>query len=423
MRSNNSGACQRGHFLRYSIPCLVALWCGGERAEAEVGFQTLPGVRRIKDISADGSVAVGLSGAFDGSIWTLADGVTELDVPSEGGHWEDIRAVSPDGSVIVGEGRSAVGHREAFMWTAEGGTIGLGDLDGGRFISAAYRVSDDGTTVVGRSESEFDSEAFRWTASDGMVGLGLSSTSAYASADGSVVAVFGTHPKSAFRWTADEGLVELDGPDSTANNHVSGISADGSTIVGYGWDDGPTMPYRWTESEGIVGLGLLPIPEPSAHPHFVSTDGSVVVGEAGHVEDGRTFRWTVEDGLVDLGMIGEGIWSQPLDMTPDGSIVVGQEMGSDGIYRAFIWDEVHGKRDIQAMLVDDYGLDLGGMELVEALNISDDGRVIFGNGYIPGGDPPCWRAVIPEPSSLAMLCFGCAAIVGYVWRRRPRARR
>ena len=38
-------------------------------------------------------------------------------------------AVSADGLVVVGGGRSASG-REAFRWTARGGRVGLGDLPG-----------------------------------------------------------------------------------------------------------------------------------------------------------------------------------------------------------------------------------------------------------------------------------------------------
>ena len=51
------------------------------------------------------------------------------------------RAVSADGLVVVGGGRSASG-REAFRWTASGGMVGLGDLPGGgAFWSGAAATS------------------------------------------------------------------------------------------------------------------------------------------------------------------------------------------------------------------------------------------------------------------------------------------
>ncbi len=55
----------------------------------------------------------------------------------------------------------------------EGGTfVGLGDLVGGAYTSAAFDVSADGSVVVGRSESASGGEAFIWTVGDGMTGLG-----------------------------------------------------------------------------------------------------------------------------------------------------------------------------------------------------------------------------------------------------------
>ena len=50
---------------------------------------------------------------------------------------------------------------------------GLGDLPGGPFESAAFGISADGTTVVGRGRSSVNGyQAFKWTQSGGMVGLG-----------------------------------------------------------------------------------------------------------------------------------------------------------------------------------------------------------------------------------------------------------
>ena len=50
------------------------------------------------------------------------------------------RAVSADGSVIVGFGSSGSGT-EAFRFTSGSGMLGLGDLSGGSFNSIAYGVS------------------------------------------------------------------------------------------------------------------------------------------------------------------------------------------------------------------------------------------------------------------------------------------
>jgi probable HAF family extracellular repeat protein len=50
--------------------------------------------------------------------------------------------------------------------------VTLGDLAGGDCYSKARAVSADGTVVVGMGTSDSGSEAFLWTAGGGMVGLG-----------------------------------------------------------------------------------------------------------------------------------------------------------------------------------------------------------------------------------------------------------
>jgi len=78
---------------------------------------------------------------------------------------------------------------------------GLGDLDGGDFHSEAFKVSADGSTVVGMGYGGSGLEPFRWTQQDGMVGLpaipGGSPSPGDAiqvSPDGSVVVGAGTGP-------------------------------------------------------------------------------------------------------------------------------------------------------------------------------------------------------------------------------------
>src|SRR5688572_3439619 len=81
-------------------------------------------------------------------------------------------AVSDDRSTVVGQGDPSFSSSvEAFRWTASSGMVGLGDLPGGITDSEAYGVSGDGSAVVGRSYSASGGEAFRWTSAGGMVGL------------------------------------------------------------------------------------------------------------------------------------------------------------------------------------------------------------------------------------------------------------
>jgi len=160
--------------------------------------------------------------------------------------------VSADGSVVVGLGDSASGI-EAFRWTVNGGMVGLGDLPGGLFRSVAQAVSADGSVVVGYgSSSSGNSEAFRWTSNDRIVGLGdlpggiFYSEATGTSADGSVVVgnSVSSSGGEAFIWKQDEGMRSL--RDVLVTDYALGsvlngwrlvasdISPDGATIVGSG---------------------------------------------------------------------------------------------------------------------------------------------------------------------------------------------
>ena len=104
----------------------------------------------------------------------------------------DARAVSADGTVVVGANWDEAGCCEAFRWAADSELVRLGRLPADT-QSIAHAVSADGSVIVGRSESASGEEAFRWTQETGMVGLGTppgcrrKSASWGVSADGSVI--------------------------------------------------------------------------------------------------------------------------------------------------------------------------------------------------------------------------------------------
>ncbi len=98
-------------------------------------------------------------------------------------------------------------------------------------------------------------------------------------------------------------------------------------------------------------------------------------------------------------------------VSADGSVVVGDILP----FEPFIWDEHNGMRDLREVLTGDYGLDLTGWKLESVTDISDDGRVLVGNGENPDGVYEAWRAVIPEPSSLLLAMFGGLGPVAYAF--------
>ncbi len=197
--------------------------------------------------SANGSVIVGHHEGGRGRVayrWTSAG---FLDLGTLNRASSEARAVSPDGNVVVGYSDTS-SRGEAFRWTEQEGMVDLGTLGGG-YISEANAVSSDGTMVFGMSTLIF-AEAFRWTAGRGMVGLGhlpgyVNSYAFACSSDGQVVAGKAAGPEVAIRWTQNSGFVDVKqllqthgatGLSGWTLRSVTGVSADGMTLVGTAYD-------------------------------------------------------------------------------------------------------------------------------------------------------------------------------------------
>lgn len=99
--------------------------------------------------------------------------------------------------------------------------------------------------------------------------------------------------RQAFRWSPEDGLVDLGwGCDSSA----LGVSADGSTIVGEVLI--PTIPFV---AFGQDESGSLIVGEGAVTARAVSNDGSVIVGNGDFGNGVEAFRWSERDGVVPLG--------------------------------------------------------------------------------------------------------------------------
>jgi probable HAF family extracellular repeat protein len=246
-------------------------------------------------ISADGSVIVGTSGpqAFR---WTAGSGMVGLGyLPGDGGSTAlavSGNGLVVVGSSGFQQYVGAPGNYQAFRWTAGSGMVGLGHLPG-YTNSDALAVSGNGSVVVGRNGyQDLDYvgapgkyQAFRWTAGSGMAGLGYlpgttNSSANGVSADGSVIV--GTSGIQAFRWTAGSGMVGLGYLPGDNSSSANGVSGDGSIVVGNG---GYGEAFRWTAGSGMQslwdllvtnGLNLDPGLVPGASG--ISADGNTIVG-------------------------------------------------------------------------------------------------------------------------------------------------
>lgn len=183
---------------------------------------------RANDVNADGSVIVGWDDATDGARrgarWV--DGAESLLSPT-GPFVGSAEAVTADGSVVVGgeAGPGAV-HNQAYRWTQARGPQLLGKLPGGGVlaIASALSVTDDGKIVVGFSGAALR-KAFLWAGATGMIplqsylqGLGVTGldgwhldTAISISADGSTIAGWGYNPDGRVQSWLVTGLPAIQG--------------------------------------------------------------------------------------------------------------------------------------------------------------------------------------------------------------------
>jgi probable HAF family extracellular repeat protein len=126
---------------------------------------------RAWGVSADGSVIVGESSSSDGNQafrWTTASGMVGLGDLTNGNFSSIAYGVSADGSTVVGYGSpDSSGTHEAFRWTAETGMVGLGFLPCDTW-TIARAVSGDGSIIVGDPQISTYKCVFVWDARHGL---------------------------------------------------------------------------------------------------------------------------------------------------------------------------------------------------------------------------------------------------------------
>jgi probable HAF family extracellular repeat protein len=253
-------------------------------------------------VSADGSTVVGY--CYDSQyhleafVWTAATGMVGLGTLFDLFPGSYATGVSADGSTVVGSSFNEHNHGEAFIWTAAAGMVRLGALPGAWIPNSfGLGISADGSTVVGQSANSLgNSEAFVWTAATGMVGLGTvgdplysQSSAAGVSCEGTVVGTTGGYNdqfgffQEAFIWTAATGMIGLGTMGDLLNSYsyATGVSADGSTVVGAGGLNFGRVDeaFIWTAATGMVALGALPgAAYTKSIAYGVSADGLTVVG-------------------------------------------------------------------------------------------------------------------------------------------------
>lgn len=320
-------------------------------------------------LSNDGSTVVIRTGV--NGLYRYRDGTaTRIDEPAAPGglSFDAVTALDRDGSTLVGFSY-VDGDQHATRWTEEG-VQDLGLLGGA--ASSALAVSGDGSIVVGVSDVDGGNrEAFRWSGGT-MQSLGTlhGQTTGIAnliSNDGSIIAGSarvsdGTGGSNSRVFVWRDGVLSDIGDLGGANVTATAMSTDGSTIIGQSGHDNPdvsTSPQAFYWRDGVMReVGYLPTDDPDRAytvAKAVSGDGGVIVGSVrGEVGgDAMAFRWTEESGIVALGTLG-GETSRAIDVSEDGTTIVGYADNSEGQSRAFIWRSV--MQDFTNMLASFGGL-------------------------------------------------------------------
>ncbi len=302
------------------------------------------------DLTPDGCTVAGFfsSGAFK---WTPGTRIRRINGPATG-----VASVSADGGVVTADVKQGNNQYTANRWTSSGGWQSLGGLAGSTgcdaSLSNSYSLSADGSKQVGLGWlSNCRAHAFVWEAGTGMVDLGAlggrSSRASGISDDGSTIVGFdehGTGHRRSAVWRNGVETVLSDNP-----GELYDATPNGGVVVGKGSSSEGAA--RWTENAGTWTpefFGNLPGTS-NATGLAVSDDGSVIVGISGSPFDNSAFYYSAATGLVRMT---DHLASQGIDVT--------------------------------------------GWTLTSASGISADGKTISGSAFNPQFKQEAWIVQLPD---------------------------
>ncbi len=253
--TDNAGLIVAGMISGTSIASQRAFRRVGEGPLEDLGV--LPGEdwSFASGISGDGQIVVGrcehgpIVGKFQRAFrWTPSGGMQPLSGAIPNSSKSDARAISRDGTTIVGENQNEFGWYQAFVWREDEGMEVLPTLTGSPSGASANAVNADGTVVVGASPSSSGkSHSTRWTngqPQDLASNFAGSHSHSYSVGDDGnrVGGAYQAGGMSlAFVWTPETGMINaheylaLHGVEVPAGFHleyVYAISGDGLTIGG-----------------------------------------------------------------------------------------------------------------------------------------------------------------------------------------------
>lgn len=274
--------------------------------------------------SRNGGVIVGqcnvtTDGLEQPFYWTKAGGMVQLEL-LPGGTTGVAQACSPTAEFIVGQSDATDGFTHAVRW-AGGVILDLGVLDGGN--TTANAISDDTSTIVGSAG------AGPWYFNGGGItalpvpGGSLGGSANGVNLDGSVIAGYyldGGGTDHAVIWNNKSGPTDLGNLPGGTQSEANAISPTNGVVVGFSLVSGLARAFRWTVGGGMV---QIPLPDPGvqAQATGVSYDGSIIVGYDG--TDLLAWIWDSVNGTIQLPPLTGGGISFALGISENGLVPVG----------------------------------------------------------------------------------------------------
>ncbi|MFT7484900.1 MAG: putative membrane protein [Candidatus Paceibacteria bacterium] len=372
--------------VRLAASSLIAILASSSAFAWQASLTTLNAISQVTEnacgatsISDNGNVIGGYSrsdrtaSARAASFWRSGPDAHELRGFATKNLWGHVRALVPNGSIVVGS-TTRGNNEEPFRWTPATGTRSLpmpASFEGGE----AMGVSDDGSVVVG----------------------------------------FGNYVGSLFNRPVQltEAMMWVNGQPTALGFVGSGawskaydVSADGRVIVGeahLNTSIGEYMAVLWINGAGPIEVGDLPGGYDRSRAVAVSTDGDTIAGWGSklyHPFIHRMFRWTRAAGMADLGFVNGHQLAEATAMTADGSVIVGWGQIAGSANRIpVIWDAANGLRELMPIL-EAAGVDLSawqdwaGQIFMQPTGISADGKTIVGFGNL-NNSRRAWSVTLP----------------------------
>ena len=353
IHATGASGSEAGGFLLFNIDVKIDI----EPTDGELII--LPTSGFVVSVNANGSAAAGYDSEH--FIWNEGGNLERIGgvvpAPGIGGK----TGISDDGNTI---GASFLNEDSGLIelsmydvpsqtWTPLGGLGG----DDGQEASSSHAISGDASTIVGLGYTAGDNipHAVRWRNDTGVEDLGSTVAGAFSRAndtdlDGDVIGGW-QDTSSGFR----QGAVWIDGVQTlmfTVNNEplnpIETISNDGIWAGGEGSFANNFQAYIWSEATGTISLGPPTTPGFRGNTYGLSEDGSIAIGNyrpnGAPAIFGEGFIWTAAIGVINLndyttslGIDTQGVTlSLPLDISADGSTIVGSGKDASGQTVGFI---------------------------------------------------------------------------------------